>query len=85
MPWTAQGVLLGATGPSGAAGVNAFTTTTSSFTVPASGATTTVNVTNATWIVVGQILYFLGAGGAGLAGAMIVTAIAGNTLTVKTP
>jgi hypothetical protein len=70
---------------SATAGINAFTTTTSAFTVPASGSTTTVNVVNASWIVVGQVLYFLGAGGAGLAGAMIVTAIAGNTLTIKTP
>jgi hypothetical protein len=69
-----------------ATGINATTTTAvGSFTVPASGSTTTANVVDASWIVVGQILYFLGAGGAGLAGALIVTAKTGNQLTVKTP
>jgi hypothetical protein len=70
---------------SAAAGINAFTTTAvSSFTVPAVGATTTVNVVDASWIVVGQLLYFDTAGGGpGLGGILQVTAKTGNQLTVK--
>jgi hypothetical protein len=72
---------------SATAGINATTTTTiASFTVPASGSTTTVNVADASWIIVGQPLYFdTAGGGAGLPGYLIVTAKAGNLLTVKTP
>lgn len=70
----------------GPAGANAFTLTSGSFTVPASGSTTTVTVADASWIVVGQLLYVdTAGGGAGLAGALIVTAKAGNTLTLQTP
>lgn len=73
----------GGTGPPG---VNAYTTTTSSFIVPASGSTTTVTVAGASWLVVGQIVYIdTAGGGAGLAGALIVQSIAGNTLTLRTP
>lgn len=77
----------GSPGPPGAQGVNAFTVTAvSSFTVPAVGSTTTVTVTDASWIVVGQLLYVdTAGGGAGLAGALVVTAKNGNTLTVLNP
>jgi hypothetical protein len=72
---------------SATAGINATTTTAvASFTVPASGSTTTVNVVDASWIIVGQPLYFdTAGGGAGLPGYLIVTAKSGNLLTVKTP
>jgi hypothetical protein len=72
---------------SATAGINAFTTTAiASFTVPASGSTTTVNVVDASWIIVGEPLYFdTAGGGAGLPGYLIVTAKTGNQLTIKTP
>jgi hypothetical protein len=58
----------------------------SSFTVPTVGSTATVNVADASWIVVGQLLYFDTAGGGpGLAGALVVQAKAGNQLTVLNP
>src|SRR4029077_17188202 len=53
----------GATGPTGAAGINgtngvdAFTTTTASYTQPASGSDATVSVGDTTWIGIGQILF----------------------------
>lgn len=76
----------GATGAQGPQGANAFTTITAGFTVPASGSTTTVTVADASWIVVGQLLYVdTAGGGAGLAGALIVTAKTGNQLTLQTP
>jgi hypothetical protein len=82
-PPGAQGVQ----GATGAQGVNAFTATAvSSFTVPAVGFTTTVTVTDASWVVVGQLLYFDTAGGGiGQAGALVVSAKSGNTLTVLNP
>jgi hypothetical protein len=74
------------TPPSGT-GVNAFTVTvTSPFTVPAVGSSTTATVADASWIVVGQLLYVDTAGGGpGLAGALVVQAKAGNTLTLLNP
>jgi collagen triple helix repeat protein len=75
----------GATGSAGAAGSNAYNTTTASFTVPASGSTTTVNLNDASWVRVGQMVYIDQAGGAGQAGAMQVTAKSGNQITLLTP
>lgn len=49
----------GPTGPSGAAG---FTTTTASFTQPASAATVSVTVADTAWIAVGQYLFINGGG-----------------------
>jgi hypothetical protein len=74
------------TPPSGT-GINAFTVTvTSPFTVPAVGSSTTATVADASWIVVGQLLYVDTAGGGpGLAGALVVQAKAGNTLTLLNP
>jgi hypothetical protein len=73
----------GATGPQGA---NANTTTTAPFTVPPVGQTISVTVTDASWIVVGQMLYVdTAGGGTGQAGALQVTAKAGNTLTLLNP
>src|SRR5207244_4374668 len=84
---TPAGGATGPAGPAGPAGVNAYTVTAvSSFTVPNVGATTTVTVADASWIVVGQLLYFdVAGGGAGLAGALQVTAKAGNVLTLLNP
>jgi hypothetical protein len=49
------------------------------------GSTTTVTVTDASWITVGQMIYVANAAGAALSGALQVTAIAGNTLTLLNP
>jgi hypothetical protein len=55
-------------------------------TVPPVGNTTTVNVADASWIAVGEIVYLDQAGGgAGKAGALQVTAKTGNQLTLLTP
>jgi hypothetical protein len=50
------------TGTQGPTGASAFTTTTSSFTVPAEGTTAPVPVLNASWMTVGQEVYLQGAG-----------------------
>jgi len=75
----------GPTGPTGATGPPSVTTTTSVFTVPPIGATTTVNVANPSWIVIGELLYVSTAGGTTSAGALQVTAINGNTITLLNP
>ena len=74
----------GATGPTGPQGSSAFTTV-SSFTVPNVGATVQVTVGDASWMAVGQMLYVGTAGGASLAGALQITAIVGNLITLLNP
>jgi hypothetical protein len=78
---------IGPPGLTGPQGVNSFTTTALSvFTVPVVGSTTTVTVADASWIIVGQLLYFdTAGGGTGHAGALLVTAKAGNVLTLLNP
>lgn len=66
----------GATGDDGAAGsdgINAFTTTTANFTMPAESATVVVTVAQTGWASVGQTLYVQNAG------YMSVSAIGGTT------
>jgi hypothetical protein len=78
----------GATGPPGSSGPTgsaAWTTTLASFTVPAVGATNTVNVADASWIAVGEMVYLDTAGGPATAGALQVTAKTGTQLTLLTP
>jgi hypothetical protein len=75
----------GAQGPQGNPGSPAATTTVGSFTVPNVGATTTVTVGDASWISLGQMVYVANAGGSSLAGALQVTAKAGNQLTLLNP
>jgi phage baseplate assembly protein W len=77
----------GKDGTPGLPGVNAYTVTvTSSFVVPVVGASVVVNVADASWIVIGQLIYIDTAGGGiGLAGALQVTAKSGNTLTLLNP
>lgn len=75
----------GPQGPAGPAGNAAWTTTTTSFTIPAIGFTGTVNVVDASWVAVGEMVYLSGAGGPTLAGAMQVIAKTGNQLTLLTP
>lgn len=53
----------GVDGVDGTNGVNAFTLTTADYTIPAVGATLTVNVGNSTWMVVGEeVIVQIGAG-----------------------
>jgi hypothetical protein len=74
------------TGGAGPAGLNAFNITSGSFTVPNVGATVNVTLNDASWVVVGQMVYVDGAGGgAGLTGALQVTAKTGNLLTLFNP
>jgi hypothetical protein len=76
----------GATGAQGNPGTNASAVSTTSFTVPAVGATATVTLADASWVVVGQMIYADTAGGGpGLAGALQVTAKAGNVVTLLNP
>jgi len=68
----------GAAGAAGADGVNAYTTTTAAFTMPAAAATVSVAVEDTSWIGVGQYLFIVGAG------IMEVTAVVdSNTLTLE--
>jgi hypothetical protein len=75
----------GSIGPTGVAGVSAFTATTAPFTVPAVGLSTTVTVTDASWAVVGEMVWVETATDASNAGPLKITAIAGNTLTLLNP
>lgn len=65
----------GATGTAGTNGVNAYTNTTAAFTMPAEGGTTSVQVVDTAWMVVGQTLYVQ------TAGYMTVSSIT-NSITV---
>jgi hypothetical protein len=74
----------GLTGPAGTPGVNAFTTTNLDFTVPASGSTVVATLTNASFVVVGQMLWVdTAGGGAGQPAVMQVTAKTGNQVTLQ--
>src|ERR1700746_3033412 len=72
-------------GPIGAAGHPATTTISGSFNVPAVGATVQVTVADASWMVGGEMLYVANAAGSGLAGALQITAISGNLVTLLNP
>jgi microcystin-dependent protein len=76
----------GSTGAPGTAGLNAFNITSGGFTVPPVGSTVTVTLNDASWVVVGQMIYCDSAGGgAGQAGALQVTAKTGNQITLLNP
>src|ERR1700741_4837413 len=76
----------GIQGIQGIQGPPPMTTTSGSFTVPAIGATTTVTVADASWMILGQPLFFdTAGGGTGLAGTLVVTAKSGNLLTLLNP
>jgi hypothetical protein len=76
----------GPSGPSGPTGGNAFTTTVGSFTVPNVGSTTTVTVVDASWIVVGQLVYSTSRAGRGTGRSVsqVHQPKAGNVLTPLT-
>jgi Collagen triple helix repeat (20 copies) len=79
-----QGVQ-GPTGAQGIQGINAYNVTAGAFTVPTTGNTVTVNLNDASWVVVGQLLYIGQAGAGGQAGTLQVTAKTGNQLTLLNP
>lgn len=67
-----------------AAGVPAYTQViTSSFTVPSVGSTVVVNVANTSWALPGEWVYAEDAGGAGIAGLLLITAKTSTTLTLQ--
>jgi hypothetical protein len=73
------------TGGTGPAGLNAFNITSGAFTVPNVGSTVTVTLNDASWVVIGQMVYVDGAGGVGQTGALQVTAKTGNQITLLNP
>jgi hypothetical protein len=73
-------------GAQGTQGINATNTTTTSFTVPAAGASANVTLNDASWVVTGQMVYLdQAAGGPGQGGILQVTNKSGNTLTLLNP
>ena len=75
----------GLPGPAGTTGSPAWTTvSTSSFTVPAYGATVVVNVLDTSWIAIGQWLYIDTSNGA-TAGQMVVQSKTVSTVTFLNP
>jgi microcystin-dependent protein len=74
------------TGAQGPPGVNACTTNTTSFTIPPVGQTVQVTLTDASWVVIGQMLVVSTAGGSSTAsGTLQVTAKTGNLVTLLNP
>jgi hypothetical protein len=73
-------------GPPGPSDGNAYSPTTTAFTVPMPGETVEVTLQDASWIVVGQMIYAEGAGGApDQAGIFRVVGKRGNTITLLNP
>jgi hypothetical protein len=66
----------------GPTGQPAYTTSTAGFTVPTVGSSVTVNVNDTSWVALGETLWVQDAGGAGVAGAMQVTAKTSSSLTL---
>jgi hypothetical protein len=84
--WADSGPWQGVAGPAGAQGVNATSFITGPFTVPPIGQTITVTFVDASWVVVGQMLYVDQAGGgAGKAGGLQVQSKSGNQVTLLNP
>jgi microcystin-dependent protein/phage baseplate assembly protein W len=82
-PPGAQGPVSTVPGPPG---INAFTATAAPFTIPPVGQTVQVEMEDASWIIVGQLVWMDTAGGsAGEAGTLQVTAKDGNILTLMNP
>jgi hypothetical protein len=71
------------TGTQGPPGENAFTTVSANFTVPPVGSTVQVTVADASFMIVGQMLWIdTAGGGTGIPAEMQVTAISGNLVTL---
>lgn len=79
MAWTKTANVKGSQGPTGPP---AHTLSTSAFTVPAIGGTVVVSVADASWVALGEVVYVQDAGGAGVAGALQVTAKTPTSLTL---
>lgn len=77
--WVDMGPFLGPPGPAGAP---AHTFSSAGFTVPAFGSTVIVNVTDSSWVAVGEVIYVQNAGGPGVAGPMQVTATTPTSITL---
>ena len=76
----------GSTGPVGPAGLNAWTlVTNASFTVPAYGASVTINTGDTSWLALNEWVYVDDASGAGVAGQLVVTAKTPSTVTLLNP
>ena len=76
----------GAAGPAGSAGTPAWTLTTQSpFTVPAYGASVVVNVSDTSWIAIGEWVYVDDGDAAGQAGQLVVTAKTPASVTLLNP
>jgi hypothetical protein len=59
----------------GPTGKPAYTNTTGGFTVPSAGSTIAVNVSDTSWMTIGETVWVAGAAGGGNAGTMKITAI----------
>jgi len=66
-------------------GENAFSTTTAVFTVPPIGGNVVVTVADPDFMTIGEYVYVAGSNGSGQAGALQITAIAGNQVTLFNP
>ena len=66
----------------GPTGKPAYTNSTAGFTVPSVGSSVTVNVNDTSWAAVGETVWVAGAGGSGNAGAMQITGLTANSLTL---
>ena len=76
----------GTTGAQGTAGASSWTlVATSSFNVPAYGSSVTINVSDTSWVALGEWVYIDDANGAGVAGQMVVTAKTLTSLTLFNP
>jgi uncharacterized protein len=71
--------------PRGDKGDNAYTLVVQEFIVPEVGETIDIEVEDADWIVVGEMLWVEGANGNGEAGELKVVAKSGNIITLQTP
>lgn len=75
----------GPAGPLGSPGISSYTNAQGGFNIPAVGSTVQVAVTNASWIVPGEMVYVAGAGTGGQAGILQVTNVVGNLVTLLNP
>jgi microcystin-dependent protein len=78
----------GPAGPAGAVGATgqpSYSRTTANFTVPSIGNTVSAALTNTSWLVNGAFVWVDTAGSSGQGGAMQVTGISGNNITLLNP
>src|ERR1700759_142297 len=85
MPTILAGAQVSPSGDPGSRGTPALTTTAAIFTVPNVGINLDVPMVDASWMTIGQLIYVANAGGPANAGALQVTSLAGNVVTITTP